>query len=294
MIEGAAETPAPSPLGDRVIAEIEALREALTPTELALAALAVVGAVLFARAFSALARVAWQLGFDAERTLAAWAGGVRVASFVALALLAASALFSAAPLVTTVGLTLTVPCLVLVLAPTLQSVVVGLELALRRRLREGDRVLFGGASGIVQRIGLTHVHLRSPEGNTRHIPARLFARQVLEVERARNAVPVTVRVPLSRPPTPQLVESARRVAALCPYRVPGSALAVPPWTRRAAELAVEIHVWSEDAVSDARTQLDAQLRRLVDEASPSGGARAPLRNLRRADEKEKPGPTRLD
>lgn len=271
---------APTPdLAERLLVEIDAVRGALSPMVFATVGLVILAGFLFAQAWVGFANVAWRLGFDPDHKLAVWVGGAKVGSLIAVVTIVARMLLATAPLLTIAGVTLAVPCVLLVLAPSIQSMVVGLELTLLRRVREGDRVIFGGRSGIVRRVGLTHVDLGSADGNTHHVPNRLLAQEALEVERAKNTVPVTARVFLDSAPTPEVVEAARRVGVLSPYRVPGSAVVTQPWTRATSQLAVEIHVWSERAAADAARQLEAQLRAIAEQIQVPG--RRPTRGAKR-------------
>jgi small-conductance mechanosensitive channel len=213
------------------------------------------------RSFEVIVRALRRLGVNPKRKLAAYHA---LWDFVLLVLVAwaiAARLLSVAPILSLAGLSLALVTLATALREQVQDVIAGLNLVVRRRLREGDRVQVGDASGIVRRLALTGIELRRSDGSTVYVPARLLGAGAVVVGHAKDTVPVHATVSV---PTEKLNEAIRlvyRTALMSPYRAVGSAVAVERQTE--AKLRVEIQAWSDAATQDATLQLESALRRAL-------------------------------
>jgi small-conductance mechanosensitive channel len=150
---------------------------------------------------------------------------------------------------------------VLFLSGVVPNTFVGIAVTLRRRIRVGDRVKVGSHEGVVREIGLTQLHLRGADGSTVLVPNRLMAELPVVVERARNSVPVRVRLKVEHKLTPAQLERLRQIALLSPYRAPDSLIDVSRNPEDEYAISVEIQAWSGRAQRDARAQLESALRR---------------------------------
>ena len=246
-------------LVERLAIEAQGLSDMFRLRALIELAIVVTVALLLVRAASVVLKVAWRLGFDARRRL----GGIENASRVVLAAvvlyLIARRVAAAAPIVSAFAFVVLLASASWVFSGHIQNALVGVGLVLRRRIRGGDRIQVGGHGGIVQRVGIAQVELRQPDGATSFVPNRLLNDAVVTVARVKNTVPVRVRLRLAGAVTGDVLEDARRVAVLSPYRAPGSMVEVTGEEDDHA-VAVQIQVWSEAAGREARAQLESSLR----------------------------------
>jgi hypothetical protein len=223
------------------------------------------------RGVTVAVRVAWRLGWDAERRLA------RARSFVALALLAAGALLigrelmGAIPLLSSLALAIAGLVGALALPGGLQDFTAGVSLANRSRFLEGDQIEVAGFSGTVRHIGLLRSMLRLPDGRTLWLPNREIVRSAVLVGREQQALPVCVPLPASAD-DPELRERLRKVAYLSPYRRAGSRPAV---AEDGGRWVLTLQTWCTRQPDVAARALARQLRAVTERRQhdqPPGGS----------------------
>jgi len=213
--------------------------------------------------------VAWRVGLDSQRRLAPVRSAANVLIVGAVGYLLLRRFLVAAPVITLVALALATSASLLVLAQPIQNVWAGFLLSFRQKLREGDRVTIGSHVGIVRDVGLTQLQLRCADGAAIFVPNRAVLHEAVRVERAKNTVPVAVRLPSHRAdPGPEIVRAARRSALLSPFRAAGTLVEVE--ILEEGEVQVVMQIWSERGVREAKAHLEARLRAvLVAEVPPS-------------------------
>lgn len=251
---------------DSLLVEGQALGGLFAPTHL-LYTLALLAAALGLNALiQTLVKLAWRLGFDGERRWARTSGLLRLVVLFLAGIFVLRGAFVVAPVLTS-GFVLAFALGALFLSGFVPNAFVGIELTLRRRIRVGDRVTVGAHEGVVREVGLSLLHLRSAAGATVLVPNRLLNELPVVVERARNSVPVRVRIKLEQKPDARLLETLRQVAALSPYRGPESLVDISRDPDDEFQITVEIQAWSARAYRDARAQLESALRRALEEPS---------------------------
>lgn len=262
------DAPTALALGDRLVADAQALQALLTSRAVLFFPIAVLLGWAASRALKVLVLTAWRLGIDPQHRLgryrALWDFGLALA--VAWAIVAR--LVAAAPILALGGLGLALGALTVALREQIQNVAVGLAIVARRRLRDGDRVIIGELAGTVTRVELTRIELRRPDGARIHIPARLLGQQALVVGHAKHTVPVAATVEITPGNEAAAATIARRVALLSPYRAVGSTVDIQ---RLEGSVRVEIQAWSASAADDARAQLEASLSRELGAGAPRVG-----------------------
>lgn len=247
-------------LVERLATEAEGIDRLLAFESLVALVLLILLAVLLQRAVSFAVRMAWRLGLDANRRLSGWDSASRIVLAGAVVYLVAHRAATAAPILFALTVVVLIAAASQVFASQLRNVWVGMGLALRRRLRTGDRIKVGEHEGIVRDVGLSQTTLRKTDGSTVLVPNRLLAEDVVTVAREKNSVPVSVRIVLAERSARSDLEKARRVGLLSPYRAPGSAVEVERDTKEPTALTVQIQVWAERAAREAADHLDASLR----------------------------------
>ena len=135
-----------------------------------------------------------------------------------------------------------------------------------QHIKVGDQITLGPHTGMVRHIGLTQLHLRTPEGSV-FLPNRLLAGEALSIGRSRNSYPLRARLTAARAWPPQALEAARCVAMLSPYRDVNSRVNVHCEAEDGRALIVELQVWSPRLLDAAdkhlRTMLEENLRSMV-------------------------------
>ena len=247
----------------------QGLAELLSLRALLLVALVVGAAFVVNQAVQRLIRVLWRLGFDTERRLAAPAGMLSLCLGALVVLFVAHATYRTAP-VFTVVVSFALLAGALLTSGFMADAVAGIGVIVRRPFRIGDRITVGEHVGIVREIHLTQLELRGSDGATIVVPNRLLGRHALNIERARNTVPVEVGVELAEPSEARIRE-LRRSLLLSPFRAPGSSVELISDPVKTRFCAFEVQVWSARATGEARAQLQATLERTLE------GLRAPQR-----------------
>ncbi len=246
-------------LGDAIVLEVAALRGILGLRSLLLIGVAGALVVFSMRGIRGAVHVVWRLGFDGSRRLETTSTALRFVVAALAVLVALRHLASIAPILLTFSLLAAALLLAAAYARQLPSVLVGLSLLLRRRLRHGDRIHIAEHSGTVREVGLAQLHLRRGDGAALFVPNRLLTEHVLTVEHTKNSEPIRVRVPGSPPHLREQLELAKRVAVLSPYRVPGSPVDFAEEDAERRAYSVGIHIWSDRAATDARSHLEQAL-----------------------------------
>ncbi|HEU5074401.1 MAG TPA: mechanosensitive ion channel domain-containing protein, partial [Polyangiaceae bacterium] len=213
-----------APPASELLVRAQGLSELLSLRFLLLTALVIAAAFLVNLAVQRVVRVAWRLGFDTERRLAAPASMLSLCLAAFVALFVAYAVYRSAP-VFAVVVSLALFGGALWTSGVLADAALGIGLIVRRPLRIGDRVIVGEHVGIVREIHLTKLELRGSDGATIIVPNRLLGRHALSIERARNTVPIEVGVELAEPSQAR-IRTLRRSLLLSPYRAPGTSVEV--------------------------------------------------------------------
>ncbi len=246
---------------EALLNESEALGSLFGPTHLLFIALVVALAFALNTLIQTLVKLAWRLGFDGERRWARTSGLLRLVVALLATLTLLRGALGVAPVLT--GVFLMAALLgALFLSGFVPNVFAGIALTLRRRIRVGDRVKVGDHEGVVREVGIGQLYLRGADGSTVLVPNRLLNELPVVVGRARNSVPVRVRLELEERPDQKMLERLRQVAALSPYRAPESLVDVTRGAENERIVTVEIQVWAARAQRDARGQLEATLRRV--------------------------------
>lgn len=237
----------------------ERLSELVSLRSLVLTALVIGAAFVINQGAQRLIRVLWRLGFDTERRLAAPAGALSLSLAALVVLFVAHAIYRTAPIFAVV-VSLALFGGALLTSGVLADAALGIGLIVRRPLRIGDRVVVGKHVGIVREIHLTRIELRGSDGATIIVPNRLLGQHAVNVERARNTVPVEVGVELTEPNEAR-IRALRRSLLLSPYRAPGTSVEITSDPIKTGFCNFEVQVWSARATSEARAQLQATLER---------------------------------
>lgn len=245
--------------GDAIVREVGELRGLLGFRSLILSGIGLGLVWLTLRGIRRAVHVVWRLGLDSSRRLETTATAVRVALVALVVLYVLRSIAGLAPILLTFTLLAAILLLAAAYARQLPSVLVGLSLLLRRRLRHGDRIHIANHSGTVREVGLAQLHLRRGDGATLFVPNRLLMEEVLTVEHAKNSEPVRVRIPAHAPQHRDQLELARRIALLSPYRVPESPVELFEDDVENRRYSIEIHTWSVRAATEAREHLEQAL-----------------------------------
>lgn len=228
-------------------------------------------AFLVSRALAFVARLVHRLGLRRRRLLAATSGLASLAVWGWALSVMAGRLLRTAPVLSLVGLGVGAAIVLVGLAPQVQNVAAGLGLAVRNRIDEGDQVTVGPHTGMVLRVGLTRVALRSNLGDTVFIPNRRFAEEAVAVGRARNSFPLRVTFVRERSWSADDMELAREIAVLCPFRDVHSRVQVKIEGDAGRVLAVEIQVWASRLLPASEQHLRRMLSAHLGTDGPDAG-----------------------
>jgi small-conductance mechanosensitive channel len=246
---------------DELLLDGQILGDLISVRSLVVIAIVIGAAYAIAKVFDTAVHLIWRLGFDTDRRLAGPASLVRlILAGLAVLVLARSALHAAPLLASAMALALVIGALFT--SGFFADALTGLGLAFRSTLRVGDRVTIGKHQGIVREIKLTKLKLRGPDGSTILIPNRLFNHHPVDIERARNTVPVTVAVELIEP-SQACIRALRRSLVISPYRAPGTPVDVTSDLVNSKVCSFEVQVWSARALREAKAQLQATLERAL-------------------------------
>lgn len=253
------------PLAERLAEEAARIPGLLSPKELLIFGAYALVAGLVAKGIAGIVHGLWRLGFDAERRMGRWVVFTKLVFSLAVASIVLRHFVEAAPTLSGAALILFAALAISTLRGSLENLAVGVGLVFRPRFKPGDQIVLAEHSGTVRDIGLTGVHLRSAEGTTVFLPNRLLHEHALRVTRADNTASVTVTLPAPHDLSPELLERARRIAILSPYRAVGTAVRIASANTGALE--IEIQIQSSLLVADAKTQLRSALRTAISDAS---------------------------
>jgi len=255
--------PSAAPGFTALLNEGQALGTLFGPTRLLFVAIVIAVTFALNTLVQALVKLGWRLGFDSERRWARTSGLLRLLFALLAVLTVLRSAFGVAPALT--GVFVMAALLgVLLLSGFVPNAVAGIGIMLRRRIRLGDRVRVGEYEGVVRELGIGQLYLRGADGSTVLVPNRLLGELPVVIERARNSVPVRVRLELEQRADPRLLERLLQVAMLSPYRAPESLVDVVRSSDNERQLTIEIQVWAARAQRDARLQLESALRRLLE------------------------------
>ncbi|MCA9550055.1 MAG: mechanosensitive ion channel [Myxococcales bacterium] len=221
-------------------------------------------ALLIELAFIFLLQVGlrWALGRWGERTgrsaLAALARfGVRLGALVIVLALALRALFTAVPLFTAAVLSVGLAGVAFSVGFRIQAWIGAWGMVLRGRVRLGDHLELGSVRGVVERLGLIRLHMRTESGGRVLLPVRMLTEASVEVSTPEQSFPVDLLLRVPGPVGAAELERARAVAGLCPYRVWSSEVQVVAEAQDG--LRVRLLAWSSSAAERAEAYLRAAL-----------------------------------
>lgn len=266
---------APTRSFDELLLEGQTLGELISLRSLSLVALVAGAAFAANRLTDTALRIVWRLGFDSERRLARPAALFKLLlTGAALLVLARSALHVAPIFASVLALALVVGALFT--SGFFADALAGIGLAFRRTPRVGDRVTIADHAGIVREIQLTKLQLRGTDGSTIVVPNRLLNQHTLDIDGARNTVPIQVGVEIQEP-SQVCIRALRRSLVLSPYRAPGTPVDVTTDLVNSKLCTFEVQVWSTRATREAKAQLQATVERTLLAHSSTGEASADSR-----------------
>lgn len=252
-------SPAPTELGVELLEELWRLGVVFTPRMLLVVALVLAATLAVRRGLTVAVRVAWRLGWDADRRLARVRSYLEISLLVVAALVLGREVFRQIPLLSMLVLVFGALVAALALPGGLQDLAAGVSLAGRNRFLEGDQIEVAGFSGTVRHIGLLRSMLRLPDGRTLWLPNREIVRSAVQVGREQQALPVTVPLPASAR-DPEQRERLRQIAHLSPFRRAGSRPAV---LRDGDRWVLAFQTWCTRRPDVAARALDRQLRAIA-------------------------------
>jgi len=188
----------------------------------------------------------WRLGFDGERRLTLLVPIAEVLSVVAVLVWLIARWLRLSPHLLVVFFPLGTLGSLWVFAGHVRNLSAGALLVLTRRIRQGDRIQVRGHSGVVREVGLGRTLLRRSDGSRVYVPNQDLLASTLTVARERLTEPIEVVVPMSESDGASLLETARRLALVSPYRALGTPIDVR-WDHPRGVLHVHLHAWSEGA-----------------------------------------------
>lgn len=150
-----------------------------------------------------------------------------------------------------------------------QGLGASVALVVRGELRTGDHLRTEGAEGIIERVGLLRVRLRTADGGRALVPTAQLAGSRMELSSPQRSTPVVVRLRGERPWSAAQVQRARRVASLCPYRDLRSDVHVG-LEDEDRTISVRIGAWSSTAAGEGARWLRGALVEPVVGASEEG------------------------
>ena len=232
----------------------------------------VVAVTILARAaLAAAVRLAWRVGLDRGRRLGRFAALLRVLLWAVGALAALRPIFTQVPVLTTLALALFGVITAIATPGILQSIVAGLSLALRARLREGDQIEVEGYHGSVRNLGLVRTQLRMEDGSVVWLPNSMLDAEAVKVEKSSGAAPVRVRFEIAPEHRARALAAVTRAVTMSPFRRAGSRPRIVPTSEDETQWEVELQTWATRELELVR----ATLRRIVNTATASiteGGA----------------------
>lgn len=244
-------------------AELRALRERLAFPRGLFFPLVLVVAWVASRAIQRGTRFMLRLGLKRRRLISMGGALFSLSAWVLAFVVIAVRLLRAAPTLTLGVLTLIAVASVLVLRRQLENLAAGVGLAMRSRLREGDRIAVGEHQGVVRRVGFTRVELHQADGSRLYLPNRRVSTEVVAIGPARYSVPLQVSLYRDHPWSAEEIHRARLLAGLSAYRDPSSGVVVEAEGGSEHRLSVQIQVWSPRLVAAAEEHLRRQLDRHV-------------------------------
>ncbi len=167
-------------------------------------------------------------------------------------------LYRGAPLLVTCVLVLGGASVVFTFGLRARAWGVGILQMLSSRLGVGDRLDLEGTEGIVDRIGLFRIELRTDDGERVHVPVAALDGRTFSVSSPERAFPVEFTVHLDHPASAEDVERTQRRAQLCPFRDTSRAVTVTVDPVSPTRVIVRFRAWSEAAARRARTYLLAR------------------------------------
>jgi hypothetical protein len=272
LYDGVQSAPDDASLSGQLLLEVESLLSLLAFPRVLFFPVVLVSAWLLVRLQQQLTRFVLRVGIRRRREVVAVSAFVTIVLWGWAVALVAGRLLRAAP-----TLTLTVGALVgvllfLGLSRQVENVAAGIGLAMRGRIEEGNQVTVGEHTGIVRRVGMMRVQLRTPEGDLIYIPNRRFVADVVSIGRTRDSYPLLVECVRAHPWTADEIEKARLCALLSPYRDAHSRVSVTTARDGAHVLSVEIQVWMSRLLPSAEQHLRRQLSKHL-ALGPPGEAR---------------------
>lgn len=183
--------------------------------------------------------------------------GVRVTAVLVGVSLVLERLFAVVPLFTAGALGLGLAGFAFSAGSRLQAWLMAWGTVLRGRLRLGDHLALGAVRGVVERLGLLRIHLRTEAGGVVFLPTRMLTETSLEVSTPERSFPVELVLSVDALVDAAALARARAVASLCPYRVWTSEVTVSAAGER--QLRVRLLAWSAAAAERAEAYLRAAL-----------------------------------
>lgn len=167
-------------------------------------------------------------------------------------------LYRGAPLILTCVLVLGGAAMVFTVGLRARAWAVGILQVLSSRLGVGDRLELEETVGIVDRIGLFRIELRTEDGERVHVPVAALDGRTFSVSSPERAYPVELAYHLDHPVKAEDVERAQRNAQLCPFRDTGRAVTVTIDPAAPNRMIVRFRAWSEAAARRAQAYLLAR------------------------------------
>lgn len=188
----------------------------------------------------------------------------RLAAVVTATYLVLRQVIVAAPMIGTIVTVVTMGLVTAANLDRVRSLIVGVMPRWRQRVRLGDRIHSGDTEGVVRRFGVFGLELETMDGERVHVPNHMLASGPLVVQRARDAIQVSVTIP-NVPQDERTLEQLRRAVLLSPYRVAGSPVGVTP---RGKSVVLQLQAWSKEATKDASRQLERAAELAIERAAP--------------------------
>jgi hypothetical protein len=268
-------SPDEASLSGQLLAEVESLLGLLAFPRVLFFPIVLVSAWILSRVQQQLTRLVLATGFRRRREVVAVSALVTILLWGwAIALIAGRLLRAAPTLTLTIGALVGV-LLFIGLSRQVENVAAGIGLAMRGRIEEGDQVTVGPHTGIVRRVGMMRVQLRTPDGDLVYVPNRQFVTEVVSIGRTRNSYPLMVECVRDHAWAPDEIERARLCALLSPYRDPHSRVVVTTARDNAHVLSVEIQVWMSRLLPPAEQHLRRQLGTHLDPVARRVAQRVP-------------------
>lgn len=246
-------------------AEASALAALSSPRAVLAVLVLLVATAAMLALLGSIARVGRRVAVGSARRLTQLLDLLRLGAVVSATYLVLREVIVAAPVI---GSVVTMVVLGLVTVANLdrvRSLIVGVMPRWRQRVRLGDRIHAGDTEGVVRHFGVFGIELETMDGQRVHLPNHLLASGPLVVQRARDAIQVSVTV-TNVPQDERTLEQLRRAVLLSPYRVAGSPVGVTP---RGKSVVLQLQAWSKDATKDASRQLERAAELAIERAAPN-------------------------